>query len=304
MTIGRYAPSPSGRLHIGNLRTALLAWLAARAESGSLLLRIDDLDIATSRPEHEQTQRDDLAALGLSFDSEARQSSHGDLYREAIATLDKRGLLYPCFCSRREIREATVAPHDHLPDGAYPGTCRELSVADRHRRAAERPAALRVRAGGENVSFNDLVAGPFVGTVDDFVVSRNDGAPAYNLATVVDDHHLGVTQVLRGADLLVGTPRQVWLRRQLGLGEISHAHVSLMVNADGDRLAKRDGAVTLPDLEALGYGPLAVRNMLAASIGLIGHGESATLDELVELFNFATLSSEPTVFTNPDDQTI
>ena len=244
---GRYAPSPTGDLHLGNLRTALLAWRFAR-EAGSLfVVRMEDLDRGRVRAGVAERQLADLAAVGVDWDGEViLQSARTALYEAALSRLDT----YECFCSRAEIREAVSAPH--APGGPpYPGTCRSLTDAERaQRRAAGRPPALRVRAGGTRIDFVDRVLGAQSGAVDDFVVRRGDGAIAYNLAVVVDDADQGVEEVVRGADLVNFTPRQLWLATTLGLPEPAHAHVGLVVGEDGTRLAKRHGAVTLRDLGA------------------------------------------------------
>ena len=190
---GRYAPSPTGTLHLGNLRTALLAWLFARSQGARFLMRIDDLDRGRVRPGVAEQQLADLAALGLDWDGPVvRQSERVEHYAAAIARLDADGALYPCFCTRAEIRQAASAPHGALPEGSYPGTCRELTRAERAaREASGRPPALRLRAGAATVAFTDRLLGRCEGVVDDLVVRRNDGVPAYNLAVVVDDTAAG-----------------------------------------------------------------------------------------------------------------
>ena len=271
---GRYAPSPTGDLHLGNLRTALLAWLFARSAGSEFAMRVEDLDTGRVREEYVGRQLDDLAALGLDWDGPAvRQSERLGLYEEAIARLDAEGLLYPCFCTRREIREAASAPHGSLPEGAYPGTCRELTAAERRaREAAGRPPALRVRAAGHT---------------DDFVVRRNDGVPAYNLAVIVDDAAQGVEEVVRGADLASSTPRQLLLADLLELEPPrSYVHVPLMLGPDGTRLAKRHGAVTLGDQLADGRTPEEVRTELARGLGLATADEEVVpLEELLRRFD-------------------
>jgi glutamyl-tRNA synthetase len=255
---GRFAPSPTGVLHLGNLRTALLAWLFARSAGSEFLMRVEDLDVGRVRSSFVGEQLADLAAIGLDWDGEVvRQSGRSALYEDALARLD----VYECFCTRAEIREAASAAHG--PVGAYPGTCRSLSAAQRDALRAARPPALRVRASGESVAFADRVAGEFSGFVDDFVVRRNDGAYAYNLAVVVDDGAQGVEEVVRGADLLDSTPRQIWLARALGLPELSYAHVPLVLGPDGRRLAKRHGDVTLRELA-----PADAVAWMASSLGL------------------------------------
>jgi glutamyl-tRNA synthetase len=298
MPIGRYAPSPTGDLHVGNLRTGMLAWLFAHADGAELRLRIDDLDPATARVEHEARQLADLAAIGVGFDGPAlRQSERTEEYRSAIAALASEERTYPCYCSRREIREAASAPHVHLPDGAYPGTCRDLGSQERARRAEARPAAIRIRAEEAELTFVDRVHGTTTTVVDDFVIQRNDGVPAYNLASVVDDAAQEVDEVVRGDDLLDGTARQILLRSLLRLPAVQHAHVPLMVNADGQRLAKRDGAVTLHDLRELGHEPIDVRMALAASVGLPAEAARSGLTDLLPHFDPDQLRIGPTVWT-------
>lgn len=284
---GRYAPSPTGTLHLGNLRTALLAWLFARSAGAAFRLRIDDLDQGRSRAEHEAGQLADLAALGLDWDGDVpRQSTRAARYAEALAQLETDGLVYPCWCTRAELRQAASAPHGALPEGAYPGTCLRLSTAERAARERDgRPPALRVRADGATVRFTDRLLGPRTDVVDDLVLRRADGTHAYNLAVVLDDHDQGVAEVVRGADLLETTGRQLWLAERLGLARPAHAHVPLVLGPDGRRLAKRDGAVTLAQRRALGESPATVRGALAASVGLCAPGEAPTMDELRARFD-------------------
>jgi glutamyl-tRNA synthetase len=245
---GRFAPSPTGTLHLGNLRTALLAWLFARSAGARFLVRMEDLDAARVRRGSAEQQLSDLAAIGLDWDGEvAFQSRRIARYEAAIEALGRR--VYECFCTRAEIRAAASAPHGPLPEGAYPGTCLRLSPAElAEKRASGRPPALRVRAEAAGVAFEDRLLGRREGVVDDFVVRRNDGAPAYNLAVVVDDAEQGIGEVVRGADLVDSTPRQLFLYRLLGLPEPRHAHVPLVLGPDGARLAKRHGDVTLREV--------------------------------------------------------
>jgi glutamyl-tRNA synthetase len=268
---GRFAPSPTGDLHLGNLRTALLAWLFARAAGGRFGLRLEDLDTASVRPAFYDRQPADLAALGLDWDGGiVRQSDRLDRYAEAIARLEADGETYPCYCTRREILEAASAPNGPAPDGAYPGTCRRLTSWQRaEREAAGRRPALRLRGDGVRPSFVDAVAGPYEGLVDDVVIRRNDGTPAYNLAVVVDDVEQGFGLVVRADDLLPSTPRQLHIADRLGLPAPSYAHVPLALAPDGSRLAKRHGAVTLADRVARGESPAQVAGRLAASAGLL-----------------------------------
>ena len=258
-------------------------------------MRVDDLDAGRSRPGLAEAQLADLAALGLDWDGPVvRQSQRAALYDEAIAALHARGLLYPCYCTRAEIREAASAPHGATP--AYPGTCRALTVAQRaERERSGRPPALRLRAEGTVVEFTDLLLGEQRDTVDDLVVRRNDGSAAYNLAVVVDDTAQGIGEIVRGADLLDTTARQLHVRALLAGPAVVHAHVPLVLGADGARLAKRHGAVTLADRAAAGQTPLQVRAELAASVGLAEPGEQPSLAELLARFDPAGLPREPTV---------
>jgi glutamyl-tRNA synthetase len=261
---GRFAPSPTGTLHLGNLRTAVLAWLFARSAGSRLVMRMEDLDYGRVKPGVAEEQLADLAAVGVDWDGEVvYQSARLELYADAIATLRAEGRVYECFCTRAEIREAASAAHGPLPEGAYPGTCLRLSAADlAEKRASGRPPALRVRADGEHVRFEDRLHGPQEGVVDDFVVQRNDGAPAYNLAVVVDDAAQDIEEVVRGDDLLDSTPRQLFLARLLGVSAPRHAHVPLVLGPDGARLAKRHGDVTLREVPAP-----AARAWMAETLG-------------------------------------
>src|SRR4051812_19166302 len=261
---GRFAPSPTGDLHLGNLRTALLAWLFARSPGRGFLLRMEGLDTGRGPTGIGERPRRAAAAPGIDWDGPVvRQSERLPLYDAAIERLD----IYPCFCTRAEIREAASAPHGVV--GAYPGTCRSLSAGEVEAlQASGRPPALRVRADG---------------SVDDFVIRRGDGAFAYNLAVVVDDADQGVDQVVRGDDLADSTPRQVWLARALGLREPEHVHVPLVLGPDGARLAKRHGDVTRR--------PDALR-WIARSLGMSGRTAAELLDE----FDPVRIPTEPVVF--------
>ena len=291
---GRFAPSPTGPLHLGSLRTALAAWLIARHQGARFLVRIEDLDPQRSRPEFERGQLADLAALGLDWDEPpVRQSERFARYEDALMALGGAGRVYPCFCTRAEIRAAASAPHDDdLPEGAYPGTCRALGEAERARRVAEgRPYALRLDAGAVRISFEDRLLGPQTALVDDFVVRRADGVPAYQLAVVVDDEAQGIGEVVRGADLADSTPRQILLQRLLGLPTPVYAHVGLVLGADGARLAKRHGAATLADRDEPVAATLA---LLADSLGLAGErSQVGSAGELLEGFDPAALPRGP-----------
>jgi glutamyl-tRNA synthetase len=296
-------------LHLGNLRTALLAWLAARSTGLDFIVRMEDLDRVQAAPEHEANQLADLAAIGLEWSGDVvRQSERFDLYRDALATLRARDLVYECFCSRREVRaEIENAPSaPHLPPGSYPGTCRTLTAPRRQRFLDDgRTPALRLRAEESwgatpsLIEFTDLVAGPWSGGVDDVVLQRNDGVPAYNLAVVVDDAVQGVTQVVRGDDLLTSTPRQIHLQRLLDLPTPAYGHVPLVFGSDGERLSKRHGSVTLGELIDAGVSPEAVVGTMLRSFGCEVEGDltaSSLLTDAVARFEIAAITPGVVVF--------
>ena len=289
---GRYAPSPTGELHVGNLRTALLAWLFARSSGRRFLLRIEDLDTPRVRPGMADQQRADLAALGITFDGEpVVQSQRLDAYQHALLKLADR--TYECFCSRREIVEAASAPHGSV--ARYPGICRNLTEAERTDRRLRRQPAFRVRADGAVRTVHDLLHGEITAEVDDVVLLRNDGVPAYNLAVVVDDAFSGIDQVARGDDLLPAAVTQAFLAELLGYPTPIYAHVPLALNARGERLAKRDGAVTLPELAAQGSEPSTVLGLIAESLDLASPGERVSPDALLARFDPGLLPREPWV---------
>lgn len=290
---GRYAPSPSGRLHLGNLRTAMVAWLFARSTGRDFFIRVEDVDRdRDSGAAGEQLA--ELAAIGIDWDGEpVYQTARRAAHVAAIEHLSVRGLVYECTCTRREILEAPSAPH--AAPGAYPGTCRDLSDAERAvARAAIAPRlpAIRLRTDVHELTFDDLLLGAVSAPIDDFVLQRGDGAIAYNLAVVVDDADMGVDQVVRGDDLASSTPRQMLLQHLLGLPTPQYAHVALVLGPTGARLAKRDGAVTLEDLAQLGESAADVRDRLAVSLGLLAAGESLTLVEMLSRFDPRKLPRE------------
>ena len=295
---GRFAPSPTGDLHLGNLRTAAIAWLAARSRGDAFVVRMEDLDRHQASVDIEAAQLRDLARVGIDWDGEViRQSDRFDRYEAVIAELADRDLVYECFCTRREIREeiesAAHAPHG--PPGSYPGTCRRLTSQQRSERleAGRRPA-LRLRTNGQEIGFDDVVHGWVSGLVDDVVLRRNDGVPAYNLAVVVDDAAQGVTEVVRGDDLLSSTPRQIHLQELLGLPRPRYVHVPLVVDAEGQRLAKREGVpLTLAELAELNVGPGEVVAWIARSLGAGDSGSIITLDDLVDGFDPSAIPSGP-----------
>jgi glutamyl-tRNA synthetase len=289
---GRYAPSPTGPLHLGNLRTALVAWLFARSSGRRFRLRIEDLDAGRVRSGVAERQVADLAALGIGFDGTPTvQSQRIAGYQAALESLS--GRTYECFCSRREIAEAASAPHGGYR--RYSGTCGNLTEAERVARRRRRAPALRLRAEGAEWAITDLLHGAVGSVVDDFVLRRNDGVPAYNLAVVVDDVAAGVDQVVRGDDLLASAVNQAYLGALLGAPPPTYAHVPLAVNVRGTRLAKRDGAVTLADLAAAGVAAGEVLNRIAVSLRLAAPGERVDAAMLLDRFDPAALPREPWV---------
>ncbi|KQB87174.1 tRNA glutamyl-Q(34) synthetase GluQRS [Corynebacterium lowii] len=284
---GRYAPSPSGDLHFGNLRTAVLAWLYARHTGRRFYLRVEDIDTQRSSAQSAQRQIEDLAALGLTFDAAPTyQSDNTSAYEAALRALTERGRVFECYCSRKDIQEAARAPHA-IP-GRYPGTCRDLPEGEREWRRREllaqgRVPALRLRAEVEKWQVNDGFLGAFTGEVDDFILRRGGQQPdwAYNLAVVVDDVAAGIDQVVRGDDLASSAPRQAYLAHLLGLPQPGYVHVPLVLGPTGKRLAKRDGAVTLREM--LADAPVAqVVTRLAESVGVEGCDSLAGLAEKFE----------------------
>jgi len=295
---GRYAPSPTGRFHVGNARTALLAWLAARARGSSFVLRVEDLDAGRTVPGAEAELLADLAWLGLDWDEGPdrggpvgpyRQSERRARYDAAIVALLAAGRAFPCACSRAEVARAASAPHGPGDEGPrYPGTCRRLPPAEveARARAAGRLLAIRFAGDGERVFFPDEVHGLVdpLGPegVDDFVLRRADGVAAYQLAVVVDDAAMGIDEVVRGDDLLPSTPRQIALYRALGLPAPRFAHVPLLLDEGGERLAKRTRPPSLGALREQGAAPENLVGRLAASAGLWPADRPARVRDLLD----------------------
>jgi glutamyl-tRNA synthetase len=304
---GRFAPSPTGPLHLGNARTALLSWLDARARGGAWLMRVEDLDGPRVRPGMEARILDELRWLGLGWDEGPdvggpagpyRQSERSARYASALAALRAAGLAYPCFCSRAEIAAAASAPHGPSEEGPrYPGTCRALPAEEVARRAAGRRPAWRLRVEPGAVAFDDGVHGRCAHDVSretgDFVLMRADGIAAYQLAVAVDDAAMGITDVVRGDDLLPSTSRQLLVYRALGLAAPAFAHVPLVVGEDGARLAKRHGALALGELRARGAAPEAVVGLLAALSGLCPPGTRCAPRDLTGGFRLDRVPKTP-----------
>ena len=286
---GRFAPSPTGELHLGNARTALLAWLWARSEGGAYAMRVEDLDQPRVKPGLADRQLDELRWLGLDWDGPpVFQSQRTELYEAALQKV--RDYVYECFCSRAEIAAAASAPHgDEGP--RYPGTCAELTAAQRAWRRKTRAPALRLRVPPGPVAFTDEIAGPQAfdvqATIGDFVLRRADGVFAYQLAVTVDDGAMGITQVLRGADLLPSTARQILLHRLLGRAEPRWAHAPLVLSESGERLSKRDEPQSLSALRTAGKDPRQVVAHLARLSGINGGESGCTPRDLLSGFSLA-----------------
>lgn len=287
---GRFAPSPSGRMHLGNLWSCLLAWLSARSAGGRILLRLEDLDPDRCRPQYSTQIMRDLQWLGLDWDGDpVYQSTRSHIYAEQFERLKSYGLIYPCYCTRSE-RHAAGAPHPGDGVEVYSGRCRHLTQSELDRLSAQRRPAWRVSVPQEEFSFVDLCQGFFAQQLatqcGDFILRRSDGVYAYQLAVVIDDALMGVTQVVRGRDLLDSTPRQLWLYRQLGFPAPEYAHVPMLLAGDGRRLAKRDMDLELGQLQTRYRAPELV-GILAYLAGLIPSPEPVTPTQLIPLFSWA-----------------
>ncbi|HEU5141156.1 MAG TPA: tRNA glutamyl-Q(34) synthetase GluQRS [Bacillales bacterium] len=303
---GRFAPTPSGELHIGNAAVALLAWLQMRSIGGTFVLRMEDLDRPRSRPEYARLILEDLKWLGIDWDEGPdvggpygpyEQSERNPYYEAAFDRLNRDGWLYPCFCSRKELRLIASAPHGF--SRVYPGICRDLTSAERVDKAKLKDPSFRFTVPEQAIAFDDLVmerqAFP-PGFGGDFVVKRADGIMSYQLAVVVDDMEMGITDVLRGSDLLDSTPRQILLNKALGLSAPQFAHVPLFYGPDGERLSKRHGtAITLAAMRRSGTKPEDVIGYLAWWTGLINSPEPLKASDLVGDFDLRSISRDPVV---------
>ena len=289
---GRFAPSPSGRMHLGNLWSALLAWLSARSQGGEMVLRLEDLDPdRCTRAWCDQVMRD-LEWLGLTWDNEpVYQSERTAVYAQAFRALEQRRLIYPCYCTRAE-RLAASAPHRSDGQTIYDGRCSRLTEAEREALSQTRRPAWRVKVGQESIIFCDFLYGEYKEDLKtdcgDFILRRSDGVYAYQLAVVADDAAMGVTQVVRGSDLLSSTPRQIYLQRLLGLPEPEYGHVPLLLAADGRRLAKRDRDQELGELQSRHTAP-ELLGRLAHLAGLIPEPAPITAQQLIPLFSWEKL---------------
>ena len=311
MYVGRLAPSPTGALHIGNVRTFMVAWLRARSQGGKVVFRMEDLDHPRDKPGAAAAAVEDLRWLGFDWDEEFVQSERRDVYRGALSFLRERGLAYPCICSRRDVESAQSAPHSG-EQLYYPGTCRgrfaTWSDAQSWLSPPRTPCWRFKAPGNAAIAFDDAFAGHFEQDVSavlgDFPLARDEDGAGYTLACAVDDLLMGITEVVRGDDLLPATPAQVLVSRALepwlaqrGMPAMrpAYCHVPLVVGSDGRRLAKRHGDTRISTLRAAGAAPEGVLGFLAASCGWVAHGEQTTLAELIARFSLAAIPREPFV---------
>ena len=291
--VGRFAPTPSGRMHLGNVFAALVAWLSVRSRGGYLVLRMEDLDTQRTSSQYAETLRQDLKWLGLDWDLEtAPQSQRSEVYHRYFQKLEDLGLLYPCYCTRSQLHSVN-APH--LSDGTYvyPGTCRELTEGQRQ--AMGRQPAWRVKVPDRLWQVEDLCQGHYQENLatdcGDFVVRRADGVYVYQLAVTVDDGEAGVTEVVRGTDLLSSAPRQMYLQELFGFAHPAYGHVPLLLAPDGRRLSKRDQDLDLGQLR-LRLTPEQLIGSLACSAGLLEKPEAISAKELASLFTWEKLSRD------------
>ena len=298
--IGRFAPTPSGRMHLGNVFSCLMAWLSARSAGGRIVLRIEDLDPRAQDKAVADRLMADLEWLGLEWDEGPYwQSERTDIYEEAIRRLDDSGLTYPCFCTRAELHAAT-APHASDGTYLYAGTCRDLTPEQIAERSCRRAPATRLRVPDEDdpagtIEFCDLAYGPqkevLARECGDFLVRRSDGVFAYQLAVVVDDGLMGVNQVVRGRDLLGSSARQIYLARLLGLAAPTYGHVPLLTAPDGRRLSKRDQDLDLGALRQRGISSRRIVGALAAAAGIAQKGEEVSPEELLGRFSWEKIAA-------------
>ena len=291
--IGRFAPTPSGRMHLGNVFSALMAWASVRSQNGSLILRIEDLDIRAHNPQYTSLLLDDLQWLGLTWDrGPFFQSKRSELYQDALLKLKQQKLLYPCFCSRADLH-AAQAPHASDGTYVYAGTCRNLSQSERKELSSHKIPATRIHVPNKIYAFEDKVYGStsqnLAESCGDFIVQRADGVFAYQLAVVVDDADMGITEVVRGSDLLSSTPRQLYLQDVLGLSHLTYAHLPLLVAPDCRRLSKRNHDLDLGVLRSQGKTPEEILGFLAYCVGLTEENEPLSAVQIANRFSWETL---------------
>lgn len=307
---GRFAPSPTGEMHLGNAWTALLAWLDIRRQNGTMVLRMEDLDPDRSRPEYARQMMDDLLWLGLDWDEGPEKGgpygpySQGErraLYEAAVKRLNEQGLVYPCYCTRAELH-ATQAPHAGESEPVYSGVCRQMTDAEKQQKfALGRKPSLRLAVPDRVISFQDGIYGSvsqnLAADCGDFIIRRSDGVHAYQLAVVADDGAMAISRVVRGSDLLASTPRQLFLYEKLGLKPPQFAHVPLLIGPDGHRLSKRQKDLSLAALRGRGVSPYAIIGYLAWKAGINAKNQPIAARDLVPRFTLDSISQHPVIAT-------
>lgn len=293
MVLGRFAPTPSGRMHLGNIFSALIAWLSAKSQGGEMLLRIEDLDTMRCPDENAALLMDDLRWLGLTWDREQpRQSTRSEYYEDVLHKLQDTGNVFPCWCTRGDLKSAANAPHASDGHLIYPGTCRRLTEEERKQRASAKPPILRLAVPNEVITFTDGHYGRYseklASECGDFILRRADGVFAYQLAVVADDIDAGVTEIVRGRDLLSSTPRQIFLYRLLGAPEPKYSHVPLLTAPDGRRLSKRDQDLDIGLLRQR-YSAEEIIGSLAFAAGLLDAAIPCRANELLPVFSWCKL---------------
>ncbi|MBQ6831119.1 MAG: tRNA glutamyl-Q(34) synthetase GluQRS [Oscillospiraceae bacterium] len=292
-TVGRFAPTPSGRMHLGNAFAALMAWLAVRSQGGTMLLRMEDLDTQRTKPEYAQLLRQDLQWLGLDWDTETPcQTNRTEAYIQCFEQLQAQNLLYPCYCTRSQLHSVN-APHTSDGTYVYPGTCRNLTPL--RQASFDRAPAWRLKVPDRLYSVQDRIQGLYrenlAADCGDFVIRRGDGAFVYQLAVTVDDGQWGVNQVVRGVDLLSSVPRQMYLQELFGFPQPEYAHIPLLVAPDGRRLSKRDRDMDLGVLQSRLTAPHLI-GILACAAGIIDRAEPVSPRELVGEFQFSKIHKD------------
>lgn len=292
--VGRFAPTPSGRMHLGNVFAALMAYLAAKSRGGTVLLRIEDLDAQRTKPEYTEILLDDLNWLGLSFDGQTQpQSQRSHIYQKYLDILHDKDLLYPCYCTRAQLHSVN-APHQSDGTYIYPGTCRNLTETEKA--AFQRAPAWRLKVPDRTIHVHDLLQGDYSENLardcGDFILCRGDGAFVYQLAVTVDDGESGVNQVVRGVDLLSSCPRQMYLQELLGFPQPEYGHIPLLVAPDGRRLSKRDKDMDLGFLRGRFTAP-EILGILAQASGLIDRPEPVSARELIGEFSWKKVGKHP-----------
>ncbi len=299
--VGRLAPSPTGALHLGNVRTFMVAWLRARSANGRVVFRMEDLDHPRDKPGAAEETVEELRWLGFDWDEEHVQSRRLAAYRDALERLKSAGLVYPCVCSRKDVESAQSAPHSG-EQLFYPGTCRGRFSSWEEAAKVRFPCWRFKVPDDSHVEFEDVFAGPYEQDVSsvlgDFPLARDEGGAGYTLASVVDDAAMGVTEVVRGDDLLPATPAQILVQRALGLPQPAYCHLPLAVGPDGRRLAKRHGDTRIASYRAAGWSAERIVGFIAASCGM-GDGSPTCLRDLLPVFSISSIPRSPWIVPTP-----